>query len=109
MSTLTREGLESLLDAAGLKTPIPAFTDVDVLLDPLNIFRCYLADIVHGIVKGDKASALGSIQLPPTVDFFAGDLTIILPRLARELGVKVEDLNHSIVQNVRGHFPTICV
>lgn len=97
MSTLSHEGLESLLGSVGMKTPIPHFEGTDVLNNPLDISRCYLADILHGIVKGEAGSALGAIQLPATVDFFVGDLSIILPKLARELGVKVEELSQTIL------------
>ena len=101
MASLTHAGLEAHLATLGLKTPIPVFTGLDVLRDPLDIARSYLADQIHEIVQGNAEHALSAVQLPATVDPMGGDLTIILPRLAREAGLEVEVLRDTIIKQVR--------
>jgi arginyl-tRNA synthetase len=101
MSTLSLAGLESLLQTLDLGTPLPAFAETDVLNDPLDISRSYLADIVREIVQCNSEQAFNAVQLPNTVDPFAGDLTIILPKLAREVGVEVKDLEQNISKQVK--------
>jgi len=84
-----------------LKTPIPHFADLDVLTDPLDLAKTYLADQVQEIVQGGADHALSAVQLPATVDPLGGDLTIILPKLAREVGLGVDELRDSIISKVR--------
>lgn len=92
MSTRSIDGLETLLASLGMLTPIPSFEGTNVLTDPLDILRCYLAQIVHTIVDGEAQSALDAIHVPTTVDPLVGDLAIRVPKLAHELGLQSEQL-----------------
>jgi arginyl-tRNA synthetase len=80
MATSTITDLEVLLGKLGLKVPIPPFEAADVLNKPLDIGRCYFADILSSLVAGDPKNAYTSILSPG--DVFNGDLAVILPRLS---------------------------
>jgi arginyl-tRNA synthetase len=79
MSTPSSTELENLLGELGLKTPVPYFSDTDVLNKPLDIARCYLADILASLVDCDAHTAYSSIQWPNNI--YNGDLSIVLPKL----------------------------
>jgi arginyl-tRNA synthetase len=101
MSTLTSAGLETLLGGLSLKVPVPQCTNTKILNDPVDISRSYLADILHEITHSDILHTYNAVQLPAVVDGFSGDLAIILPKLAREVGVDVENLREMICKQVR--------
>jgi arginyl-tRNA synthetase len=79
MSTITSAELETLLGELGLNTPIPSFSEADVLNKPLDIARCYLADVVAKLVDCDAHTAYSSIQWPNNI--YNGDLCVVLPKL----------------------------
>jgi arginyl-tRNA synthetase len=79
MMTLTITDLEVLLARLGLRVPAPSFEDADVLNKPLDIGRCYFADILCSLVDGDPKKAYSSILSPG--DIFNGDLAVVLPKL----------------------------
>lgn len=101
MATASIAGLEAHLAGLGLKVPIPDFPDLDILRDPLHIARSYLADSVHTIVGGQAEHSFSAVQLPQSVDPAGGDLTIILPKLAKEVGKTVDQLTVLLTENVR--------
>jgi hypothetical protein len=78
-TTLTITELEVLLGRLGLKVPIPHFEAPDVLSKPLDIGRCYFADILSSLVDGNPKNAYGSILSPG--DIYNGDLAVVLPKL----------------------------
>ena len=79
MATRTIAGLEELLGRLGLKVPHPHSAGTDVLYNPLDIGRSYLADILSSLVEGDAVTAFSSIQWPNNIE--SGDLSVVLPRL----------------------------
>jgi arginyl-tRNA synthetase len=96
MTTQTVVSLEELIEALGVKTPIPSFQAADVLVRPLDIGRSYIADVLCSIVEGDASNAFSSISWPNSID--NGDLVVILPRLSH--GSDAESLARSIMQKV---------
>jgi hypothetical protein len=80
MSTLDLPGLEVRLEALGLG-PMPQFSRANVLNNPLDIGRSYLADILGKLVDCDPIIAYNSIQSPK--DIFNGDLVVPLQKLFR--------------------------
>jgi arginyl-tRNA synthetase len=105
MTTLTIAELEKLLARLGLKVPIPAFEAADILNKPLDIGRCYFADILRSLVNDDPEkkytcefkNAYSSILSPG--DIFYGDLAVILPRLCH--GSKADLLGVDLITRVR--------
>ena len=79
MATLTVTALEAFLGSLGMTVPIPQFQAADVLNKPLDIGRCYFADILSSLVETDAVNAYKSLQWPG--DIFNGDLAVILPKL----------------------------
>lgn len=100
MATRFHAELEAHLAHLGLKTPIPTFPNLRVLTDPLDLARAYLADQLHEVVQGEAEHALSAVQIPATVDPLGGDLTIILPKLARQAGTDVDGLRTIIIDRV---------
>lgn len=100
MATLTIAELEGLLGRLGLKLPIPGFKGADVLKKPLDIGRCYYADILSSLVEGDRENAYTSVLSPG--DVFNGDLAVILPRLCH--GSRPNELAVSLITKVLYHF-----
>ena len=72
-------GLECLLDALQLDTPMPLFPSASVLTKPLDIGRAYLAGIMDSLIEANSCDAYKSIQWPNNVN--NGDLSVILPKL----------------------------
>lgn len=89
MTTCTVEGLTDLLGRAGLETPVPHFPGSDVLHNPQEIFKAYLAQALQRAVDCDKLVAYDAIQ-PPNMTGM-GDLVIVSPRL-RLNGIAPRDL-----------------
>lgn len=97
MATCTVEGLQDLLGRAGLETPLPEFPGADVLHNPQEIFKAYLADALRKAVDCDKLVAYEAIQ-PPNMNGM-GDLVIVSPRL-RLNGVAPKDLVIDLAERV---------
>jgi arginyl-tRNA synthetase len=79
MDTLSVTNLGVLLEGLGLNA-IPHFTAADIQNNPLDIARCYLADIISGLVSCNRDVAFDSIQ--STNGITDGDLAIKLPKLS---------------------------
>ena len=79
MATRTITGLEELLSRLELKVPVPHFPDTDLLYNPLDIGRSYLADVLSSLVEGDVVTAFGSVRWPNDIE--SGDLSVVLPKL----------------------------
>ncbi|ORY16264.1 arginyl-tRNA synthetase [Clohesyomyces aquaticus] len=79
MSTLSLAELETSLGGLSLNVPLPQFDTANVLVNPLDIFRTYLADILCEIAECDHAVAYSSIQ--PSNNLSLGDVAVILPKL----------------------------
>jgi hypothetical protein len=82
MTTLTTEGLETLLSNLGAETPIPEHLGAITLHRPLDIARLYLADILKQLAPEHANNAYGAIAVTSSVDH--GDLTVIVPKLDHE-------------------------
>jgi arginyl-tRNA synthetase len=96
MATLTITELEVLLGRLGLKAPVPHFEAADVLNKPLDIGRCYFAEILSSLVECDALHAYKSIQWTSEID--NGDLAAILPRLCH--GSKAQELAFDLITRV---------
>ncbi|KAM0487572.1 hypothetical protein ACHAP7_002090 [Fusarium lateritium] len=88
-TTCSVSGIENLLGRAGLDTPIPEFPGADIVHNPQDIFRVYLADTLQKLLNCDRLVAYDAIQTPNVTGM--GDLVIVAPRL-RLKDVKAEDL-----------------
>ncbi|KAJ4370473.1 hypothetical protein N0V83_004993 [Neocucurbitaria cava] len=82
------EALQKSLQSLSLGLPIPQVPLTEVLLNPLDLIRAYLAQILADIVNCEIENASKSIQWPNNI--FNGDLAVILPRLRP--GAKAEAL-----------------
>lgn len=98
MATCTIEGLQTLLGRVGLDTPIPVYPGGDVVHNPQDIFRAYLADALHKVIDCDKLIAYQAIQ--PTNGIGAGDLVVISPKLRLD-GIAPKELVVDLVRKVR--------
>jgi arginyl-tRNA synthetase len=99
MTTLTLPELEVLLGRLGLQVPIPPIEAADVLNKPLDIGRCYYADILRSLVNGEVElkNAYKSILSPGDVN--NGDLVVILPKL--QPGCKAQVFGVDLIKMVR--------
>jgi arginyl-tRNA synthetase len=79
MATCTASGLDNLLKNAGLQTPVPEFPGADLLHNPQDILRAYLAETVGGLTGCDRLVAYEAIQ--PSNVTGMGDLVLVTPRL----------------------------
>ncbi|KAH7326457.1 hypothetical protein B0I35DRAFT_405695 [Stachybotrys elegans] len=79
MATCSITGLEALLHKAGLDTPVPVFPGADIVHNPQDIFRAYLADTLQRLIDCDRSVAYDAIQ--PSNVTGAGDLVVVSPRL----------------------------
>lgn len=97
-TTCSVSGIEDLLGKAGLHTPVPEFPGADIVHNPQDIFRVYLADTLQRLVDCDRLVAYESIQ--PSNVTGQGDLVIVSPRL-RLKDVKPKDLVLDLAHRVR--------
>ncbi|KAF1971521.1 Nucleotidylyl transferase [Bimuria novae-zelandiae CBS 107.79] len=81
-------GLERALGGISLTTQIPHFHEADILHNPLDVCRSYLAELLCNLVGCEPDLAYRSIQWPNNI--FNGDLTVTLPKLCP--GVKPSEL-----------------
>ncbi|CVK84655.1 related to arginyl-tRNA synthetase, cytosolic [Fusarium mangiferae] len=88
-TTCSVSGIESLLGKAGLDTPIPEYPGADVVHNPQDIFRAYLADIIQKLLGCDKQIAYDAIQTSNITGM--GDLIVVAPKL-RLRDTRPEDL-----------------
>ncbi|KAH7156416.1 hypothetical protein EDB81DRAFT_646578 [Dactylonectria macrodidyma] len=105
MATCTVNGLQDLLGKAGLDTPVPDFPGSDIVHNPQDIFRAYLADTLQKLVEVDKAVAYDAIQ--PSNMTGMGDLVIVSPRL-RLKDIKPKDLVSDLAHRLPRSPPFAC-
>ncbi|KAF9774982.1 hypothetical protein IL306_006981 [Fusarium sp. DS 682] len=96
-TTCSVSGLETLLGRAGLDTPIPEFPGADIVHNPQDIFRVYLADTLEKLLHCDRQVAYDAIQTSNVTGM--GDLVIVAPRL-RLKNVNPEDLVKDLLQKL---------
>jgi arginyl-tRNA synthetase len=101
MSTLDLPGLTKRLEGLGLG-PIPQFLEANLLNNPLDIGRSYLAEILANLVGCDLITAYNSIQCPEDI-FRGSDLAVPLPKLCR--GASCADVALDLTQRVRNSLP----
>jgi arginyl-tRNA synthetase len=90
------ESLEESLGSLSLSVPIPETEAADVLANPLDVCRTYLAQIMADIAGCDIDAAYKSIQWPNNI--FNGDLAVILPKLRP--GAKADALAVELMEKV---------
>lgn len=73
------DSLEQSLGSLNLNIPIPEVKAAEVLDNPLDVCRTYLAQTLADIAGCDIEAAYKSIQWPNNI--FNGDLAVILPKL----------------------------
>ncbi|KAF2645757.1 Nucleotidylyl transferase [Massarina eburnea CBS 473.64] len=78
-TTYSLAELETVFAGLSVETPIPQYSDSDVLHNPLDLCRSYLADLLCKVAECKPATAYRSIQWPNNI--FGGDLTVTLPKL----------------------------
>jgi arginyl-tRNA synthetase len=78
MTTLTTETLRSHLLRLCPDEPVPVFND-HALANPVDVYRCYLADAFARLLDCDSSKTQEAIQW---VNVLAkGDLALVVPRL----------------------------
>jgi arginyl-tRNA synthetase len=97
MSTFGTADLEKLLVALGLKTPIPHFQLAEVLDNPLDVARSYLADSLSACAECDPRITYNAIQWPNNI--YNGDLSVILPKM--KPGADPDELAFDLMKKVR--------
>ncbi|WEW61467.1 arginyl-tRNA synthetase [Emydomyces testavorans] len=91
MATLTHQGILQIL---GGEIPVPDFPAVNIVDNPVDIYRSFLADTVQRLTGCDKDAAYDAIQRTSSAN--NGDLVLVVPRL-RVKGVKPNDLAGQII------------
>ena len=91
------EALENVLSALNLNVPMPEVNNAEVLANPLDVYRTYLAEVLADAVGCDINVAHKSIQWPNNI--FNGDLAVILPKL--QPGTKAEEVAVGLMKKVR--------
>ncbi|KAJ4271336.1 hypothetical protein NW762_000038 [Fusarium torreyae] len=105
VTTCSVSGIENLLGRAGLDTPVPEFPGADIVHNPQDIFRVYLADLLQKLLDCDRLVAYDAIQTSNITGM--GDLVVVAPRL-RLKGVKAEDLVTDLAQKLPRSPPFGC-
>lgn len=88
--------LELLLASLGLGVLIPQVEGAEVLANPLDIYRTYLAHILAVALDCDIGVAYKSIQWPNNIS--NGDLAVVLPKL--QPGVKADAVAAELMEKV---------
>ncbi|KAE9375792.1 arginyl-tRNA synthetase [Stipitochalara longipes BDJ] len=99
MATTSLPGLEAFLAEIGLG-PVPSFEAADVLHNPLDLYRSYLAADFHQLVDSDPDLVYKAIQPPNTIQ--DGDLDIVLPRLKLS-GSSPKELAGELLRQIQPH------
>lgn len=98
------DALERSLAALNLTVPVPGVKSADVLVNPLDVIRTYLAEILADIAGCDIEAAYKSIQWPNNI--FNGDLTVILPKLRPK--AKADEIAVELMEKVRDFHSCLC-
>ena len=97
-STTEIASLEAQLQKLDVSTPIPRYNAVDFLVNPVDIYRAYLADLVGSIFPDlDPQLVYDSIQW--TNNPAHGDLIVVAPKL-RMKGTKPTELVATLASKV---------
>jgi arginyl-tRNA synthetase len=96
MSTIALDGLTQLLENLSVSTTLSDLSYNNILVNPLDILRALLAELLISLADGKVEDAYKSIQWPN--DIFNGDLSVTLPRLRP--GCKPNELSSEIVDKV---------
>lgn len=102
MSTLTTDGLQTLLQTNGVEQALPDFPEAEPLASPLGVYVSFLA---HSIVQATSCEphvAYEAIQW--TNEPGMGDLVVILPRL-RIQGADPESIAEQLGAQMTGLLP----
>ncbi|CAG1995314.1 unnamed protein product [Fusarium graminearum] len=97
VTTCSVSGIETLLGKAGLDTPIPEYPGADIVHNPQDIFRVYLAETIQKLTNCDRLVAYDAIQTSNVTGM--GDLVVVAPRL-RLKDVNNEDLAKDLLQKL---------
>ncbi|EZF29010.1 arginine-tRNA ligase [Trichophyton interdigitale H6] len=62
MASTSIQGLETLLQALEVSTPVPQFLHANVLSAPVDIYRSYIAEIIQKLVECDEDTAYDAVQ-----------------------------------------------
>ncbi|KAH8726342.1 hypothetical protein GQ44DRAFT_194397 [Phaeosphaeriaceae sp. PMI808] len=98
---MTMESLEHTLASLSLTVPVPQVEAAEVLTNPLDLVRVYLAKILAEILECDDADAYKSVQWPNNI--FNGDLAVILPKL--KPGAKPDAVAKEIMEKFPSDHP----
>lgn len=79
MSPLTVEALNGVLEANGVTRAIPLLEGANINVNPMDIYKSYLAQAIVQSTACDTKVALDAIQFPNEAGM--GDLVLVLPRL----------------------------
>ncbi|KAJ2905743.1 arginine-tRNA ligase [Zalerion maritima] len=82
MATTEIAGLTSLLENLGLSAPVPTYPEAQILENPLDIGRSYLAEILRSLVGVEDGIAYKAITWPNNI--YNGDFSVPLPKLSHE-------------------------
>lgn len=101
MSTLAIQGLETHLQDLGLEVPIPAFPTANIISNPVDLYRCYVAEVVKQVVNCNEDIAYNSIQRTQVLAH--GDVVLVVARL-RLKGVNIDqvavDLSNKVIRSL---------
>lgn len=73
------ESLQSQLASLGISDPLPIFLDSNPTTNPVDVFRCYIADTLAPIGGVDGKLIYSALEW--TQSFDKGDLILAIPRL----------------------------
>lgn len=90
--------LQKQLQALGISAPIPTWKGTDVLTNPVDIYRSYLADALGSLLDCERQLVYDSIQW--TNNLPNGDLLLVVPKL-RLKGAKPADVARDLSQRVQ--------
>jgi arginyl-tRNA synthetase len=96
VSTLSLAGLEQWLECLSISGLNIGTIEADPLINPLDICRSSLAQILSDLTACDIQDAFKSIQWPNNI--YNGDLSVTIPRLRP--GCKPEELSAELVDKV---------
>jgi len=96
MTTFGVPELEDCLAALHLTAPRTVIESGDDLINPLDLCRSLLANILSGLLESSPEAAYKSIQWPNNI--YVGDLSVVLPKLRP--GCKAAELAAHIAQKV---------
>lgn len=88
MNTLKMEGLQVQLKSLGITSPVPNYANSQVLQNPTDIYRSYLADLLTPLIGAEHQLIYDSLQRTNNLAY--GDLVLVVPKL-RLKGVKPTD------------------